>query len=399
MILNNFKQRIETCKEKSFDFFNKINTNSGVKYTINHDLKKHPSAELYGTWSYVLGKSLISSKEIFTEFEKESLISTLKKFRHSDGTFYPKTLNNLKNSKSHEYLKLHTSNYAIGAMLKLDENFDFQSTYFDQFLDADRLKQWLDQRSFIRPWEESNNIVNVASYLALCDTNGNSKAKRRLYQMLDWHEKFRNPKSGGFDKLSSSKAHIIQSMAGAVHNFHIYHYLGEKINYERKIAKNVIPFLFEGPLTACLSIDFVELACYSIGHLDAKNQLILANALLFHLDSLLNYQNKDGGWNEHDSKNKPTIAAGMQENEASSCSYASWFRLCSIAMISETLLNDTNNKWEFRSDLGMGYHSNRWSRLNISSRDIKKSYQYKYQLQNLPYKLKRHGIEFVSKII
>jgi len=230
MILNNIEQRIKTCREKSFQFFNKINSDLGVKYTINHDLKKYPSAELYGTWSYVLGKSLTSTKEIFNEFERESLINSLKKFRQTDGTFYPKMLNNIKNSKSHEYLKLHTSNYAMGAMIKLDENFDFQSTFFDQFLEADRLQNWLDQRSFIRPWEESNNIVNVASYLALCDTNGDLKAKRRLYQMLDWHEKFRNSKSGGFDKLSLSKNHIVQSMAGAVHNFHIYHYLGEKIN-------------------------------------------------------------------------------------------------------------------------------------------------------------------------
>ena len=399
MILNNIEQRIKTCREKSFQFFNKINSDLGVKYTINHDLKKYPSAELYGTWSYVLGKSLTSTKEIFNEFERESLINSLKKFRQTDGTFYPKMLNNIKNSKSHEYLKLHTSNYAMGAMIKLDENFDFQSTFFDQFLEADRLQNWLDQRSFIRPWEESNNIVNVASYLALCDTNGDLKAKRRLYQMLDWHEKFRNSKSGGFDKLSLSKNHIVQSMAGAVHNFHIYHYLGEKINYEEKIANNVIPHLFEGPLTACLSIDFVELACYSIDHLDTRNQLVLANALLYHLDSLLNYQNNDGGWNENETAKRPTTAAGMIEKNASSCSYATWFRLCSIAMISKTLLNDNHNTWEFRSDLGMGYHSKKWTKLNISSADIKKSIHYQYKLKNIPSVVKKKCIEFASKII
>ena len=30
----------------------------------------------------------------------------------------------------------------MGAMLKLDKNFDFQSTFFDQFLEADRLQNW-----------------------------------------------------------------------------------------------------------------------------------------------------------------------------------------------------------------------------------------------------------------
>ena len=109
MILNNIEQRIKTCREKSFQFFNKINTDLGVKYTINHDLKKYPSAELYGTWSYVLGKSLTSTKEIFNEFEKESLINSLKKFRQTDGTFYPKMLNNITRSLTkmvHVFIKI-----------------------------------------------------------------------------------------------------------------------------------------------------------------------------------------------------------------------------------------------------------------------------------------------------
>src|SRR5690606_6535991 len=107
-------------------------------------------------------------------------------------------------------------------------------------------KRWLNQRSLERPWEESNNIVNVASYLALCNDNGHPSAKERLYQMLEWHNTVQNPITGGFENFSRSRKNVLQSMAGAVHNFHIHHYLNEPMNYESIIGRNVIPYLFEG---------------------------------------------------------------------------------------------------------------------------------------------------------
>lgn len=393
------QERIDISKRKALDFFESLRSEEGIKYTANHDIAKYPSAELYGTWSYVLGKTLICTKDSFSEEDKRILKGALNKFRCADGTFYPIELSQIMNSKSHEYLKLHTTNYSVGAMLKLDSDFDFQSKFLDRFLDADTLQNWLNQRSFVRPWEESNNIVNVASYLALRDSHGDTKAKERLYQMLEWHNEFRNPRSGGFDKLSGSRGHIIQSMAGAVHNLHLYHYLGEEVEYANAIAQNVIPVLFEGPLTSCLSIDFVELACHVVDLVDSDTRRILSCALIYHLEALLKYQNVDGGWNEHESRKKPTVAAGMREASPSSCSYGTWFRLCSIAMINITLLCDRSMEWEFRSDLGMGYHNNNWSTLRISPEDLIRKYEYKFRLKNVPWKLKNKSIEVLSKII
>jgi hypothetical protein len=392
------QQKIKKSTENSLLFFEKLKSESGIKYTLNHDIRKYPAAELYGTWSYVLGKSFLLGNTWENEGEKIYLAKKLKNFQQKDGSFYPKGLDDIKNSKSHEYLKMHTSNYALGAMMILDPKFDFQSSFFDRFLDADYLTAWLKQRSFIRPWEESNNIVNVAAYLALNNDSGNSNALPRLYQMLEWHNKFQNPRSGGFDGLSTSRNHISQSMAGAVHNFHIHHYLNEPMNFESVIGKNMIPFLYEGPLTACLSIDFVELACHTIGYVDSKHQAELASALLYHLEALLNYQNSDGGWYENASKGKPTTAAGMKEVQASSCSYATWFRLCSIGMISNTLLGSDLEKWNFRDTLGMGYHPNKWTIYDTNKFDLDKKVKINYKFKNLPSDLFRNGIQLISKL-
>jgi hypothetical protein len=186
-------------------------------------------------------------------------------------------------------------------------------------------------------------------------------------------------------------------MAGAVHNFHIHHYLGEPMNYENIIGKNVIPLLFQGPLTSCLSIDFVELACYSLPFLDEVHKSDLTMALLYHLNSLLNYQNQDGGWYESE-KPKPTAAAGMNEDKASSCSYGTWFRICSIAMISITLLNSDKNDWTFRNTLGMGYHPNKWNSVTLNNFNIDRLVMLKYKKMNLPHVLFNNTLELVSKL-
>src|SRR5690606_33433275 len=147
-----------------------------------------------------------------------------------------------------------------------DPDYDFTSPYLDRFADADFLASWLDRVSFQRPWEESNNIVNVASYLALLARHGVGGAADRLEQMYDWHMKFQNPKTGGFDSTPFGYKYVKQSMAGAVHNFHIHLYLNKDIPYPEAINTHVNHFLVEGPLTACFSIDFAELAIRTVSH-------------------------------------------------------------------------------------------------------------------------------------
>jgi hypothetical protein len=398
MKLNELEQKVVKSKLKALEFCSLLKSSGGYKYTINHDEKKFPVALLYGTWSVAYIKKLVLGKNWIDTQEKQEIIAALEKHRTSNGLFYPKELNSLKFGKSTEYMQLHCYNYSVGAALEIDSNFDFQSKYMDYFLDSDFLIRWLNQRSLLRPWEESNNIVNVAGYLALCNDNGNSKGSERLYEMLDWHNKNQNPLTGGFENFTSlSKQNKLQSMAGAVHNFHLHHYLNVPTNFDNQIAKNIIPFLFEGPLTACLSIDFVELACNCIKNIDDTYEL--EQALLFHLNCLLEYQNEDGGWYENETKFNPTIANGMSENIASSNSYATWFRLTSIAMIRITLFGDSQSNWSFRKTLGMGYVKDNLSQIKPKKTVINKSLVLKYKIKNTPSQFKKKAIKLAVKLL
>lgn len=391
------ENRVSTAKEKALHFFDGLKFESGYKYTVNHDILKYPAAILYGTWATGFAKSLLLGDAWKNDEEKGFIIKILEKYRQSDGTFIPNELLNTKHTKSVEYLKLHCTNYTIGAAISIRKDYDFQSYFLDAFLDPDYLKRWLQQRSFSRPWEESNNIVNVASYLALCNDHGDTRGKERLYQLLEWHNIHQNTQTGGFDNFRATRKNIRESMAGAVHNFHLHHYLGEPLNYEEKIANNVVSFLFEGPLTACLSIDFVELACRTISFL--PNSYELEQALIYHLHCLLDYQNKDGGWYENETSRIPTSANGMQENKASSNSYATWFRLCSIGMIMITLFNDDPDKWKFRTSLGMGYAPNTWPNINLKSSKLDLNIFIKHKISSSPEIVKNKLIQLAARII
>ena len=390
-------KRVEVARKKSIGFASLLKCQDGYKYTINHDINRYPSAVLYGTWSVAYLNKLLKGTDWNNQEEKEFILKNLNSSRIENGLFFPKALDNGKYSKSKEYMQLHCYNYAVGAALEINPNFDFQSNYMDEFLKPDFLERWLNQRSLERPWEESNNIVNVASYLALQNDSGDSNGKERLYQMLEWHNAKQNAKTGGFEIFSRSRKNILQSMAGAVHNFHIHHYLEEPMNYEEIIGKNVIPYLFEGPLTACLSIDFVELGCKALPFV--KDSYELEQALLFHLDALLKYQNEDGGWFENETSSNPTTANGMKEDIASSNSYATWFRLCSIGMIMITLFGDDPDNWSFRKSLGMGYAPNRWERVEARRFEIDNRVVRKYKRKNLPHVLKEKAIATAVKLM
>jgi len=348
-------KKIYQARAKSSCFFNNVllRKDIGWLYTSTHDYEKYPSAILYGTWSGILGINLIKEITEWKDEQKFWALQKLNQHRRADGAFLPIGLEKTPTSKSLEYLKLHCTNYSLGAALEIDPQYDFESKYMNRFLDGDYLGYWLDARSLQRPWEEGNNIVNVSSYLALMNDAGNLVAQARLAQMMDWHRKKQNPKTGGFDSFESpSYNQRLETLAGAVHNYHLHLYVGEKFGCEDKIIPWVEKFMYQGNLSACLSIDFVELAVRTI--LSADNPQPLVNALIYHAEELLATQRSDGGWAENGDQS-PTIAAGFVDKQVSSCSYATWFKLASLGMISICLLGDAPKNWSFRKTLGMGY--------------------------------------------
>jgi hypothetical protein len=233
----------------------------------------------------------------------------------------------------------------------------------------------------------------------LMNEEGKISALPRLEQMLIWHHKHQNPKTAGFDSFSSpSYKQRLESLAGAVHNFHLHLYLGEKYRFEDKIIPWVEKFLVLDNLSACESIDFVELAVYTISNSSEPQRMV--NALLLHAEALLHSQRGDGGWAEN-GNGRTTSAAGFSDSHVSSCSYATWFKLASLGMIAITLLGDDRRNWGFRKTLGMGYAPVAFPELPgsvkvspVTSRD-----KWMIDMENLPQKIKSNLIGWGARIL
>jgi hypothetical protein len=357
------QKRIRQARRQAANFFASLrDPEHGWRYTATHAVREYPAATLYGTWSAILGLQLLREAHCWSQEEKSWAIERLNRHRRGDRCYLGVGLEDQRNSKSVEYLILHCTNYSVGAALELDPSFDFDTPYFRRFLDGDVLAAWLDGRSLTRPWEEGNNIVNVASYLALSHQHDVAGAAERLEQLLDWHRKYQNPKTGGFDCFSSPNfKQRMESLAGAVHNFHLHLYLNVPLRNESVIAAALPGYLMMGRLTACLSLDFVELAMRVMPFSAEPQKLVWA--LLHHVECLLESQQPDGGWWEDENGRWPVVAAGFRDSAVSSCSYATWFRLASLGMIAIVLLGDDPADWGFRRSLGMGYAPTYWPRV------------------------------------
>jgi hypothetical protein len=392
-------KRIYEAREKANVFFNQLNIEKGYKNTSTHDPIKYPCAVLYGSWASVLGLSLIQKIGSSNSSQIKGALDLIQSYRQKDGTIWPILLANTAQAKSFEYIKLHCTNYSLGAIMEMDPNYDFESTYLDRFLDADYLQTWLDGRSFYRPWEEGNNVVNVTAYLALIRERGIPHATDRLAQLLEWHRKFQNPKTGGFDCFKSpSYKYRSEILAGAVHNFHLHLYLGEPYGSESIISTFLPRYLYGGRLTACLSIDFVELAVRTLPFAIDPNPLL--RGLVYHITKLLDSQRADGGWLEADNDYAVVTDFGFQDNRVSSCSYATWFRLAALGMVAITLLGDHPGNWSFRKTLGMGYAPAKWPTV---SEDLLKPLSLDDQITiartALPQKIKTKLIKYAGKFL
>src|SRR5690606_26318295 len=99
-------------------------------------------------------------------------------------------------------------------------------------------------------------------------------------------------------------------------------------------------------------------------------------------------------------KNRPTSAAGMKESKASSCSYATWFRLCSLGMIDLTLLGGNRENWNFRKTLGMGYAPEFWNPVYLDDHKIDVSrIATRNRIRNLPSYLKDKLIRGAARVM
>lgn len=362
-------ERIEAARRRTLAWLDAMQAPGeprGVsRISAAHDQARWPGVLLPGTYNAVLCRALIGGLEGFAPSERTALVAWLERARLPDGRFRVEGMTDDAVFKKPDpaetwrYIDFHVTNYTLGAIEMLDParapTLDFARPY----LDRRGLLAWLGERDLRDPWQEGNNIVNLASFLLLLERferarHGDAVAAA-LETLFAWHDRLQEPTTGfwGVGQLSDP-TRLLHAFAGSMHNFHIWYARGRGL-----------------PFHAC-AVDYcltlpprIDSACIDV---DATDVLVHGHALLDHrrpeietwcarmLEALLDVQEADGGFCDVrvGVRRQDGWVRGYEEPQGLSNTFATWFRWIAIAMIAD-LFWPGRWPWRFRRMIGIGY--------------------------------------------
>ena len=329
-----------------------------------HDPAVWPDVLLPGTYNAILCRWLLDAPD---DVGREPLCGWLESFRSDDGIFRMPAMRDdtIFKKPSHEeswrYIGFHLTNYSLGAMEALDPMRRPVLDFVRPFLDPLTLKAWLAERDLRDPWQEGNNIVNLASFLLLAerfDAAGQA-VERALDILFAWHERLQEPATGFWGVGQSTDARAaLHAMAGSMHNFHIWYVTGRPLPYQDK-AMDYALARPTGIDSACIDVDLVDLLVHAHALIDHRRAETEA-WLRAKLNALLDFQNPDGGFADERAgiRRQDGWVRGYEEPQGLSNTFSTWFRWIAIAMIAD-LLWPGWRRWNFRRMIGIGYRLER----------------------------------------
>ena len=336
-----------------------------LRISAAHDPVCWPGVLLPGTYNGIMCLDLISGLEAWTPGERAVLADWIETHRREDGIFRVPGMRNedvFKKPDRNEtwrYIDFHITNYSLGAVEALEPDRRPNLAFAEPFLDPQTLKAWLCDRDLNDPWQEGNNIVNLASFLLLLRQDGDAVVRAKVTTALDilyaWHDRHREPTTGfwGVGQLSD-ETRLLHAFAGSMHNFHIWYHEGR---VPEAFDRSIDYCLSRPPVvhSACIDADLVDLLVHGRMLLNHRRAEIDAWLSLM-LPALLADQNMDGGfcdmrdgWRRQDG-----WVRGYEERQGISNTFATWFRWIAIAMIAGALWPG-HWRWNFRRMIGIGY--------------------------------------------
>ena len=356
--LMTLSEKTLTCRQRALSFFNSLTHRTEDKWFWRHsrlhDVNAYPDHLLYGTWSGLAGTVLLGGHANWTPVEREKVGAALNCFQQTDGAFMlPGAIAHRRNPRHDEnYLRYHFTNYALGALRLIGVQPERPLRFVEDLKTKSALDNWLQERDWSQPWLEGNNVVNLGSFLALLSEDGCSWARERLDDLVDWHDKHQNSSTGLWHcSPANSREGLLNALAGAAHNLHLYYYLGREVPRPKEVIDSCLRPGYLGIRSACIDIDMVD-SLVNLRRADYRLEEI-DSYLTRYLIELLQVQNADGGFG--DDYVQPICTYGLITPANASVAWTSWFRLVAIGMAACALLPSERHNWTFRNTIGMGY--------------------------------------------
>jgi len=335
-----------------------------ARISAAHDPARWPGMLLPGTYNGVMCRSLLDGLSGVTADARMGLVDWLQQHRRRDGIFRVPGMTDADVYKKADldetwrYIDFHVTNYALGAVEALDPGRAPLLTFARPWLDPLTLKAWLSDRNLRDPWQEGNNIVNLASFLLLMrrfDLAAPAQIERAIAILFDWHDHLQEPATGfwGVGQLSDARAGL-EAMAGSMHCYHLWYATGRPLRYQ----DHAVDYALARPAeidTACIDVDLVDLLVHASMLIDHRRGDTV-DWLRRKLAALLAFQADDGGFPDELTgiRREDGWVRGYEEPQGISNTFSTWFRWVAIAMIADALWPGWH-AWRFRRMIGIGY--------------------------------------------
>ncbi len=362
------KRRVEKARERSITWLSTLAApgcpTGTYRSSAAHDTDLWPQMVLPGTYNALMLRALIGDLDGLAGAERGRLADWICGFRLANGTCRLSGMTDANVFKKPDlietwtYIDFHLTNYALGALDAIGRLDDAPLDFAYPWLEPLYLEAWLARRDLRDPWQEGNNIVNLASFLLLMrdDDTRRAAAETALEILIAWHLRLVEPTTGfwGVGQLSDP-IRLLHAMAGATHNYHLFYALDRPI----PAFKSAVDYCLSrepAVVSACIDVDAVDILAHAHLRSDYRRDDISAWFRAF-LPLLLDFQDADGGFSDELAGGVRRFdgwVGGYEEPQGISNTFAAWFRWIAIAMICEILWPGFY-PWRFRRMIGIGY--------------------------------------------
>jgi hypothetical protein len=267
---------------------------------------------------------------------------------------------------SREFLELHSTSAALPFFTEFGLPLPYPMTAAKRFCDPSYLADWIRTVDWRRAWFEGNRVMFVGQFLVyLRDVEKFAPAKRALEQWFDWLDRSVDLRTGlwGTNGFCDAK----EAVYGGYHQLLVYYHESHSLPNLRGMVDTVLSlqhrdggFNPHGNAGACEDVDSVDILVNSYKRCDYRRADIRL-ALRRCLKHILGTQNDDGGFPYARGITQSHMGIpGTQANPNASCTFPTWFRIHTLALIAEVLRGEpalSSVPFRFNSTLSMGWHS------------------------------------------
>jgi hypothetical protein len=363
-------KRVDAARAKTVAWFESMRAPgmpAGVlRISHAHDVARWPGILLPGTYNGVMCADLIGALPeigLVAPEHRAVLVAWLETFRRRDGVFRIPEMRDADVFKKPDlaetwrYIDFHITNYTLGAIEALTPERAPVLDFARPYLDPTHLKAWLADRDLRDPWQEGNNIVNLAGFLLALERHHGVEVGLSLDILFDWHERLQEPTTGFWGVgQHGDPMRMLHAMAGSMHNYHIWYARGRALpNFDKAVAYCLsLPPRVD---SACIDVDVVDVLVHGLraGVAPAERTRAWLRDIL---DAVLDAQNPDGGFADirAGTRRQDGWVCGYEEPQGLSNTFATWFRWIAIAMAAEILIPGARD-WRFRRSIGIGYRA------------------------------------------